>query len=87
VHDATITAAPTTVAAVADLPPETEEPVPPRDTPFSHILAAFAQKISHRRDVPVADTNYRSYRSYRDYVTEEPISHVLASRSRPRKVS
>lgn len=35
---------------VADLPPETEEPVP-RATPLSHILAAFARKISHRRDV------------------------------------
>lgn len=69
----------------ADLPPETKEPVPPRDTPLSHILAAFARKISHRRDAPVADTNYRSYRSYRGYVTEAAISRAPASRPRLRE--
>lgn len=69
-------------ATAADLPPETREPVPPRDTPLSHILAAFARKISHRRDAPVADTNYRSYRSYRGYVTEAAISRAPASRAR-----
>lgn len=75
-------AAPDVVAAAAaDLPPETEEPVPPRDTPLSHILTAFARKISHRRDALVADTNYRSYRSYRGYVTEAAIFRIrLASR-------
>lgn len=69
------------VAVAADLPPETEEPVPPRDTLLSHILAAFARKISHRRDAPVADTNYRGYRSYRGYVTEAAISRAPASRT------
>lgn len=64
--------------AVANLPPETEKPVPSRDTAFSHSRWFRTKDIpsprraplrrAGTRAAPVADTNYRSYRSYRSYV-------------------